>query len=190
MRIKTSLATIGAATALIILTACSGSDEASASFNDADVTFAQDMIPHHAQATEMAELAAGRTDNADILDVADQISAAQGPEIKTMSGWLKSWDREVPSAGDEMEGMDHGSSSSSDMPGMMSDEEMSALKDASGTEFDQQFLTMMLAHHEGAIDMAKVEERDGKFNDAVALAKQIQRDQAAEISQMERLLQS
>ncbi|MEJ7634731.1 DUF305 domain-containing protein [Aeromicrobium sp.] len=190
MRIKTVLATLVAATTLTVLTACSGSDDASASFNDADVTFAQDMIPHHRQATEMAGLAAERTENADVLTLAEQITAAQGPEIDMMSGWLKSWDKKVPSDGDGMEGMDHGSSSSSDMPGMMSDDEMAALEDASGSEFDRQFLTMMTAHHEGAIEMAKTEEADGKYAKAVALAKEIQKDQAAEISTMESLLQS
>lgn len=190
MRIKPILATLIALTTLVGISACSDSDKASAEFNNADVTFAQEMIPHHRQATEMAGLAEGRTENAQVLELADKIEAAQEPEIETMTGWLKSWDKEVPSdSGGEMEGMDHGSSSS-DMPGMMSDEDMAALKDASGAAFDKQFLTMMIEHHEGAVEMAKTEISDGKDNDAVDLAKKIQNDQEAEITTMKALLQS
>lgn len=191
MRIKTILATLVAATALTTLTACGGSDDnAAASFNDADVTFAQEMIPHHRQATDMAKLAVGgRTENQEVLDLAEKILAAQEPEINTMSEWLKSWDKEVPSVEDGMEGMDHGSSSS-DMPGMMSDDQMAALEKSTGDEFAREFLTMMIAHHEGAIEMAKTEVKDGKYADAVALAKKIQKDQAAEIATMKSLLQS
>lgn len=190
MRIKPVLATLVALTALVGVAACSDSDGASAAFTDADVTFAQEMIPHHRQATEMAGLAAGRTDNPQVLELADKIKAAQEPEIKTMTGWLESWDKEVPGdAGGEMEGMDHGSSRS-DMPGMMSDEDMAALKDASDAAFDKQFVTMMIEHHEGAIEMAKTEISDGKYNDAVELAKTIQKDQESEIATMKDLLQS
>ena len=190
MRIKTILATLVAATALTTMAACGGSDDAASSFNDADVTFAQEMIPHHRQATDMAKLAVGgRTENKEVLDLAEKILAAQEPEINTMSGWLKSWDKEVPSGDGGMDGMDHGSSSS-DMPGMMSDDQMAALEAAIGDEFAQEFLTMMIAHHEGAIEMAKTEVKDGKYAEAVALAKKIQKDQAAEIALMKSLLQS
>jgi uncharacterized protein (DUF305 family) len=138
----------------------------------------------------MAGLAAGRTENPQVLELADKIKAAQDPEIKTMTGWLESWGNKVPSdAGGEMEGMDHGSSSS-DMPGMMNDEDMAALKGASGAAFDKQFLTMMIEHHEGAIEMAKSEVGDGNYDQAVELAMKIQKDQEAEIATMRGLLQS
>ena len=190
MRIKPILATLFAITTLAGISACSDSDKASAAFNDADVTFAQEMIPHHRQATEMAGLAEGRTETPQVLELADKIKAAQEPEIKTMTGWLESWDKEVPEdEGGEMEGMDHGSGSS-DMPGMMSEEDMAALKDASGAAFDLQFLTMMIEHHEGAVEMAKTEISEGKYDDAVDLAKKIQKDQEAEIATMTGLLQS
>ncbi|MFC5676994.1 DUF305 domain-containing protein [Aeromicrobium endophyticum] len=135
--------------------------------------------------------AAGRTWNTDVLGLAAQIIAAQQPEIDTMSGWLKSWDKEVPADSSdmgEMEGMDHGSSS--DMPGMMSDEDMASLEASSGSAFDEQFLTMMFAHHKGAIEMASQEEVDGTYNHAVDLAKRIRADQTAEISTMQKLLSS
>jgi uncharacterized protein (DUF305 family) len=191
MRITTILATLVAAASLAAISACSGSDSNAASFNDADVTFAQDMIPHHRQAAEMAKLAAGRTENPQVLDLADQITAAQQPEIDEMSRWLKSWGKKVPSDTSgmgEMKGMDHGSSS--DMPGMMSADEMASLEAASGAEFDRQFLTMMTAHHEGAIEMARSEEAHGRSDDAVALAEKIHEDQAAEVTTMQGLLGS
>lgn len=187
MRIKTLSVTLATVVALAGPSACSSSDDASASFNDADVTFAQQMIPHHRQATEMAGLAATRTKNQDVLDLADQIEAAQKPEIDAMSGWLKSWNKDV-STGSSMPGMNH--SSDETMSGMMSADEMSSLENASGDDFDNQFLTMMIKHHQGAIDMGRTEEETGKYVHAVDLSKKIQKDQAAEIAVMQGLLGS
>jgi uncharacterized protein (DUF305 family) len=185
MRINRTFATLVAALPLVALAACSASDDSSAkAFNDADVTFAQEMIPHHRQATEMAKLADGRTTTPEVLELASGIIAAQQPEIDVMSGWLESWDKDVPSeSGDmgDMEGMDHGSS---DMPGMMSDDDMSKLESLSGGAFDDEFLTMMIEHHQGAIEMASTEEADGAYPKTVALARKIQKDQAAEIQKM------
>lgn len=183
MRTKLLLATLVAA--LSLLTACSD-DSSAKDFNKADVSFAQGMIPHHRQATEMAELAQSRTTNPEVLDLAAGISAAQQPEIDTMNGWLKSWGKEPSDGMGSMDGMDHGSSS--DMPGMMSSDEMSNLGALSGKAFDIEFLEMMIAHHKGAIEMASTEESDGTYPQAVDLAKKIQKDQAAEISRMESLL--
>jgi uncharacterized protein (DUF305 family) len=186
MRITRTFATLVAALPLVALAACSGSDASSVkAFNDADVSFAQEMIPHHRQATEMAELADGRTTTPQVLELATGIIAAQQPEIDSMSSWLESWDQAVPSESGDMEGMDHGSAS--DMPGMMSDDDMSRLEALSGTAFDDEFLTMMIEHHQGAIEMASTEEADGKYPQAVALAKRIQTDQAAEIQTIETL---
>ena len=181
MRIRTVFITFAAAT-LLGLAACSNGDD-EADFNKADVSFAQDMIPHHRQATEMANMAESRTQNPEVRQLASKITAAQQPEIDLMSGWLKSWGEEVP---EETSGMDH----SSGMPGMMSSEDMAALEESSGDDFDQMFLTAMIEHHEGAIEMAKAEEEDGKSKDAIALARKIQKDQAAEIDTMEALLKS
>ena len=184
MRTRMIAATL-IALAAALLTACSTNDDSSAQadFNSADVTFATDMIPHHRQATEMAGLAASRTENADVLDLAARIEAAQDPEIDTMSSWLTSWGEKVP---DDMSGMDDMSS----MPGMMSGDQMSQLKDSSGAAFDRQFLTMMVEHHEGAVEMAKTEQTDGKSTDAVELATTIERAQTAEIAEMKGLLAS
>ncbi|AXT84224.1 DUF305 domain-containing protein [Aeromicrobium sp. A1-2] len=186
MRIKPVFATLVVAVSLIGLSACSD-DSSAKNFNDADVSFAQGMIPHHRQATEMAALADRRSADPAVLDLASEIIAAQQPEIDAMSGWLKSWDEEVPSESDEMDNMDHGSSS--DMPGMMSSDDLASLEAATGSAFDTAFLTMMIEHHEGAIEMATTEESDGRYSHAVTLAKKIQKDQAAEIVTMESLLQ-
>jgi uncharacterized protein (DUF305 family) len=74
------------------------------------------------------------------------------------------------------------------MPGMMSDEDMTALEKATGAEFDQMFLTMMIEHHEGAIEMARTEQADGEYADAKALAEDIETAQTEEIQTMQGLL--
>jgi len=155
-------------------------------FNDADVAFAQSMIPHHEQAMEMATMAQEQASSTEVKQLADKIEAAQGPEIDTMTGWLEDWDQGV-SSDDSMGRMDH---SGSDMSGMMSDADMKSLGTATGAEFDQMFLTMMIEHHTGAIEMAKTEQQDGENPDAIALAEKIEADQTAELAQMEDLLGS
>ncbi|MFJ6569104.1 DUF305 domain-containing protein [Streptomyces sp. NPDC091292] len=201
---RTSLA-VAAGVATVVLAACSGggghdmgsmgsdatpSGKASATasataggHNAADVTFAQDMIQHHRQAVEMADLADGRAGSKEVKDLAVKIKGAQDPEIRTMSGWLTSWGEQVP---EEMSGMGHDMSSS--MPGMMSAADMDALKKASGTEFDKQFLTLMVKHHEGAVEMAKTEQSKGEYGPATRLADDVIKAQTAEIEQMNKLL--
>lgn len=158
-------------------------DSSGAQFNDADVTFAQSMIPHHEQAVEMATMAQERASGTEVKQFAEKIEAAQGPEIDTMTRWLEDWGQEV--SPDSEGEMDH---SDGDMSGMMSDADMESLGTASGAEFDQMFLEMMIEHHTGAIEMAKTEQQDGENPDAIALAEKIEADQTAEIAQMEDLL--
>ena len=137
-------------------------DTAGADFNDADVMFAQMMIPHHQQAIEMAELAESKSSNQQVLSLAADIKAAQQPEIETMQGWLAEWG--VSSDDMDMGEMEHGG-------GMMSDEDMAALESASGAEAAPLFLEQMIAHHQGAIEMAETELANGKNADALALAR-------------------
>ena len=153
--------------------------------NDADITFAQGMIPHHQGALEMAKLVQGRTSNAKVLDLASRIEKAQEPEIKTMTDWLKSWGAEVPGTG--MPGMDHGSTP---MPGMMSQADADMLKQAKDAAFDKMFLEMMIEHHQGAIDMAKTELTAGADGDAKKLAQDIIDAQQKEITEMQDLLKA
>ncbi|WP_338889432.1 DUF305 domain-containing protein [Rhodococcus sovatensis] len=154
---------------------------ASAKFNDADVMFAQMMYPHHAQAVEMAAMANGRTDNPEVLSLASAIEAAQQPEMDQLTAWLTEWGQPAPAAG--MGGMDHSSGS-----GMMTQEDMGGLMAASGPEFDRQWLTMMIAHHRGAIEMANTEISDGSNLDAQQMARAIVDTQQQEIEAMQRLL--
>jgi uncharacterized protein (DUF305 family) len=184
--------------AALTLTACGSDDDQSgaggsgdpgtAKFNSADVTFAQDMIPHHEQAVQMAQMAEGRAESAEVKQLASDIEAAQAPEIEQMRGWLESWGEDVPS-----ESMDHGDmghESPSEMPGMMDADELDQLEQAHGAEWDRMFLTRMIAHHEGALEMARTEIAKGENPDALALAKKVEKDQQAEISEMESLLAS
>lgn len=162
------------------------STAAMSDFNDADVTFATGMIPHHRQAVEMAKLAGPRAKSPQVKALAMQIMNAQDPEIRTMSNWLTTWGKPVPSDHSSMSGMDMSSSGS--MPGMMSGADMDKLKKATGADFDQMFLTMMIAHHQGAIEMANTEKSSGMNADAIALAQQIEEAQTTEITTMQGLL--
>jgi uncharacterized protein (DUF305 family) len=187
-------------TAVFALAACGGGDdsgsaasspsvsaEASAGAHNAqDVSFAQGMIPHHQQAVEMAELADGRAASSQVKDLAARVEKAQGPEITTMTGWLKSWDEKVP---ESMPGMDHsGMDGMEGMAGMMDSADMDKLKKASGKDFDSMFLTMMVEHHEGAVEMATTEKAKGEYKAATAMAGDIVTAQNAEISEMKKLL--
>ncbi|MGW1029734.1 DUF305 domain-containing protein [Streptomyces sp. NPDC002577] len=163
-------------------TAKPGSSASAADFNGADVSFAQMMIPHHQQALEMAKLADGRASDSEIKKLAAQIKKAQDPEIKTMRGWLKSWGK--PTETESMAGMDHSGGS-----GMMSDEDMTELEAAKGTEFDKMFAWMMIDHHNGAISMAKGEQKTGKNADAKKMADAIVEGQSAEVKQFQSILE-
>lgn len=150
--------------------------------NEADVMFAQMMIPHHREAVEMAELASTRSAGAEVKELADNIKAAQQPEIDAMSGWLQEWGEKVPAPGEDMSAMGHS------MPGDMSEADMAALRAASGADFDKQFLTMMIAHHEGAIQMADEHLASGANDAAKTLSRAILTTQQAEIVTMKGML--
>ncbi|WP_435881274.1 DUF305 domain-containing protein [Streptomyces parvulus] len=156
--------------------------------NAQDVAFAQGMIPHHRQALEMARLAPGRSASARVADLAARIEKAQDPEITTMTGWLEAWGEKVPEPTASMPGMDH--SAHSGMPGMMGAQDMAKLEKASGRAFDTMFLTMMVEHHEGAVEMAGTEQAEGRYAPAKALAGDVVTAQRAEITEMKRLLGS
>jgi uncharacterized protein (DUF305 family) len=149
--------------------------------NDQDVSFAQGMIPHHRQALEMAELAADRASSPEVRELASRIEKAQEPEIETMTGWLKAWGQDVPSA-------DTGHAGHSGAAGMMSDTEMEALAGASGRDFDTKFLALMVEHHEGAVEMAATEREQGRYGPAKEMADAVIAAQSAEIEEMNGLL--
>jgi uncharacterized protein (DUF305 family) len=162
------------------------SSQPGATFNSADVTFAQMMIPHHQQAVEMADLAQTRAADPQVKALAAQIKTAQAPEIATMTKWLAAWGQPtaMPSGHDmgNMPGVSHA------MPGIMSDADMAKLKASNGKDFDKQFLQMMIEHHKGAIQMARDEQAGGANPDAKALAAHIIATQQAEIDTMQKQL--
>lgn len=142
--------------------------------SDKDVTFVQGMIPHHQQAVEMAQVVMERGSNAEVKALAEAISNAQDPEIETMQGWLADWGQSEMNMGM--------------MDGMMTDDEMMSLDDASGEELDRMFVEMMIRHHQGAITMAEDEVASGENADTIDLAEGIIAAQKAELSRMNELL--
>lgn len=188
---------LGAIAVTMGVTACgtSASDDAGSStttdaavlaeFNDGDVQFARNMIPHHRQAVEMAVLALdGPVEaGAEVRDLASRIERAQAPEIDQMSSWLDVWEGDGSAETDGTQAM-------GEMGGMMTDEEMQSLGELRGDEFDRRWLEMMIRHHRGAIDMAEAEISDGANPDAVQLAGEIVAAQQAEIAEMRRLLRN
>ncbi|AQU66438.1 DUF305 domain-containing protein [Streptomyces niveus] len=161
-----------------------GAGRGPGAFNDADVAFAQGMIPHHQQAVEMSALAEGRASGAEIKALAGEIEKAQDPEITTMRTWLRAWG-EPESAGEDMPGMDHGSG---DTAGMMSDQDMRELTAAKGADFDKKFARLMIEHHNGAIAMARDERRNGDNAAARKLAADVIEAQTAEVEQLNAIL--
>lgn len=151
-----------------------------ADFNDADVTFATMMIPHHEQAVDLSEMVPTRTTNPEVVKLAQSISAAQGPEIETMKVFLVQWN-----AG---EAGGHEGHDMSEMQGMVDAATMEKLQTLNGDAFDKLWLQSMIGHHEGAIEMADAELKDGANADAKRLAQQIVTAQQAEITSMKQML--
>ena len=163
----------------------SSSAPASAEHNAADTLFAQGMIPHHEQAVEMSGMMLQKNDiPSAVTDLATRIKAAQAPEIETMTGWLRSWNEPTQAPPSH----DMSAHSPGGMDGMLSDADMKRLGSAQGIEAAKLFLNQMIAHHEGAIMMAKTESTAGKNPDAVKLGKAIVTAQEAEIQEMQAML--
>jgi uncharacterized protein (DUF305 family) len=144
-------------------------------FSGVDIMFAQMMIPHHQQAIDMSALAESRALSPEVKALASKISAEQGPEIEQMRSWLK--------AANAPTEMGHQMS----MDGMLSDAELERLTNASGAEFDELFIIGMIAHHEGAIEMAQMVV-DSKNLEARELGAAIIKMQTLEIAELKALL--
>jgi uncharacterized protein (DUF305 family) len=197
MRLSRTLAAVAAALTLTLAGCASSQSSADPNgFNDADVDFAGDMIQHHAQALVMVDMTMGRDLDPEMVELTDEIRAAQAPEIEQMADWLEDWDQPVPEtsrdhanahAGEH--GGDAGEEMDADMPGMMSAEEMDALEKASGEEFRTMWLEMMIEHHQGAVEMAETVVEEGQNAEVRALAEEIIRTQGEEISTMQDLLE-
>lgn len=200
MRKKTLIAAGGALVVTLALAGCAGGNSmggmpgmggapaggsqpsarpSNATFNDADVAFAMNMIVHHQQAIQMSNAVLSKTGvDPAVTDLATKIKAAQAPEITQMRKLLTSWGQSTGASG--MAGMA--------MNGMMTGAELNALENATGAEASTLFLNQMIKHHQGAIDMAQQQVKDGKNTEAIALAKKIVTDQTAEIATIKSLL--
>ncbi|MFC7814113.1 DUF305 domain-containing protein [Streptomyces sp. NPDC057367] len=146
--------------------------------NSADVSYARMMIQHHAQALEMTELAPEQAASSQVKKLAERISAAQGPEIGAMRGWLKTHGEKETDGGH-----DHAA-----MPGMATGTQLEKLREARGEAFDQLFLTLMITHHEGAITMATDVKSQGNNVRIEEMADDVVAQQTSEISRMRRML--
>jgi uncharacterized protein (DUF305 family) len=192
---KRIAAVLAAAATVIALSSCStstkedrGAPESPAAsadmesgHNTDDVMFAQMMIPHHQQAVELAALVPDRSTNPQVQQLAASIAGQQQPEINAMKAMLAQW--EVDSSE-----MTHQGAHGMTMAGMVDEATMVRLEALKGTEFDSLWLTSMIGHHEGAIEMANVEIADGSNVDMVGLARAIVTAQQGEIDQMKQIL--
>jgi uncharacterized protein (DUF305 family) len=148
-------------------------EKSSSQYSADEIMFAQMMIPHHEQAVTMSELALSNTTTADIVALATAIRDAQAPEIIQMQSWI---DGKSESHMHDME-----------MGGMLTDAELAELAELKGAAFDQMFLTAMIAHHEGALDMVEM-INDSTNSEVKTLAANIVQSQSAEIEAMKALL--
>lgn len=192
MKIRAAATTALALSAVLLLSGCAtGTDDGSmpdmnhgsspsVGVDDADVMFASMMIVHHKQAIEMSDIVLeARGIDPTVTDLAERIKAAQGPEIEQLEGWLDEWD--VSPDDRDATGMDHGD-------GMMSEDDLTALREAEGTAASRLFLEQMILHHEGAVEMAQTQVDEGSDPEAVELAQTIIDAQTQEIQEMKDLL--
>lgn len=160
--------------------------------NDQDVTFASDMIPHHQQAIMMAQMVPSHSTDPQLGQLAASIQHQQQPEIDLMSGWLRSWGQPVPSLGTGYGrgyGMGGGMMGGRfRMPGMMDGDDFRRMQGMTGPGFRTMWLTGMIAHHQGAITMARQELDRSQYPPARQLAQNIITSQSAEITKMRQML--
>ncbi|HEX6993085.1 MAG TPA: DUF305 domain-containing protein [Gammaproteobacteria bacterium] len=158
---------------------------ASLRFSAADVKFVQDMLVHHAQALEMTALVDARTTRDTMRRLAERIELSQRDEIAMMESWLREHGIDVPDAAAH-----HGHDTAS-MPGMATPEQMAALRQAAGHEFDTLFLELMIEHHRGALEMVEdLLDQPGSAQDPVLFefTSDVTADQSSEIERMDTML--
>lgn len=181
---------IGAGSAAAIADA----EKAARAYAPADVAFMQGMVPHHAQAVIMSRWATTRGARADVKILCERIAIAQTDEIRMMRRWLGERGQEVPDSMSTKHKMKMGDMVHEMlMPGMLTDEQMATLDKARGSAFDRLFLTGMIMHHQGAIDMVRelLSHGDAGHDDTVfRFASDVDSDQTAEIHKMRLMLQT
>ena len=165
---------------------------ANTSYIEADVKFLQGMILHHEQAILMSSMVGKRTNNPTIVDLADRIDASQEDEINFMESWLKDRDENVPEENEHsMVGHHdmghHDMSMHMDMIGMATPQQLRELENSTGTDFDRLFLQLMIAHHDGALEMVKdLKKFSGAAYDPILneFVSDLVNDQGVEIERM------
>ena len=150
----------------------------SASFNDADVAFAQMMIPDHEMTAKMGELAQKKAASKELKSLAVDLQQGESEAVDKLGGLLQDWGK--PTSGD-MAGMD--------MPGAMTDKDMGMLESMNGMEFDMMFAEMMIKHHEGSLKMARDEQAKGANPDAKAMAADMLERQQAQVDKLRKIAQ-
>ena len=156
----------------LLLSGCATSTQSNSEFSPSDINFAEMMIPHHEQAIEMSEIAFKNTMNSEVLQLAQEIKEAQAPEIDLMKSWS---------------GVKVSTHAGHMMDGMLSEDELDALRGATGAEFDRLFLQGMIKHHQGAIEMA-MDVKNSNSMVVAELSAAIITQQEIEITRMEELL--
>ncbi len=162
-------------------------------FEESDVAFLVQMIPHHEQALEMARLAPDRAQDERVLGLASRIADVQQAEIDVYERWLADKGlapdgRPTGRAGGGGDDHGHGDVDTSSMPGMASGDDLGALAAADGAEFDRLWLRLMIAHHEGALTMAEQREPTGTNVRVGELAADVVVTQLDEIATMQAVL--
>jgi len=164
-------------------------------FTEADVTFMQGMIHHHAQALDMVDLLKTRTGSDDMRKLAQRIELSQADEIKMMQAWLAARGQDVPAVAAAMAGMPghahHMAGAPMMMPGMLTPDQMDRLAAAQGPAFDRLFLEFMIQHHQGALTMVKdlfATPGAAQDSDVFAFASDVDADQRMEIARMTSML--
>lgn len=190
----------GSSTTVAAASGASSSPAGTPAHNGGDLTFAQRMIAHHQQAIQMSDIILGKQGiDTRVIDLANQIKAAQGPEIHRLQTWLTQWEQPTtPTMPDSMPPgttmpampSHSGMPGMSGMDGMMSEQDMQALQNAQGVGASKLFLTQMIQHHQSAITMAQSEITSGQYPPAIALAQSIVTNQQQEISTMQTILSS
>jgi len=156
------------------------SNIARASYVDADVNFLKGMVIHHQQALFMSRLAKKRTNNKTIIDLANRIDVSQEDEINFMESWLKSREEIMPK-------MPHDHSAHMEMAGMATPLQLKSLENSESTDFDRLFLQLMIAHHDGALEMVEeLKKYPGSANDPLLseFVSDLVNDQGVEIERM------
>ncbi|WP_414936903.1 DUF305 domain-containing protein [Amycolatopsis sp. cmx-11-51] len=161
----------GCSTATSAAPAAQGAPGAS----QADITFSQQMVPHHQQSIQVANLASERSASEFVKATAAKIIKAESAEVQTMTGWLRSWNAAVlPAAG-------HAGHS---MPGMITSGQVASLQNLTGAEFDKTWLPLMAEHLRNGVAMAKTVLSSGEHAETKALAQEIVENQTAAIDEI------